>query len=92
MSEFPKVKYADPESPVDREAEHSRLPRNKAGPGHGRWPYGIGVLVLLIGPLGYGSWRDYTQRRELAATAQQRRDTVADVVVGTVHTSGQPST
>jgi RND family efflux transporter MFP subunit len=89
MSEFPKIKRADPDSPVDRETEHSPLPRNKAGPGHGRWPFGVGVSVLLVGALRYGSWRDYAQRREVAATAQQRRDTVADVLVGTVHASGQ---
>jgi RND family efflux transporter MFP subunit len=89
MSEHPKVKRAAPESPADREIEISPLPRNKAGQGRGRWPFGIGVLALLVGALGYGSWRDYAQRREVAATAQQRRDTVADVLVGTVHTSGQ---
>jgi RND family efflux transporter MFP subunit len=88
MSKFLTAKRADPESPVDRNTEHSPLPRNKAAQGGGRWPYGIGVLVFLVGALGYGGWRDYAQRREVAATAQQRHDTVPDVLVGTVHASG----
>jgi RND family efflux transporter MFP subunit len=88
MSEFPKVKRADPESPVDRATEHSPKPRNKSGLGRGQ-PFGIGALVLLVGALGYGGWRDYAQRHEVAVAAQQHHDTVADVLVGTVHPSGQ---
>jgi RND family efflux transporter MFP subunit len=89
IAQFPTAKRADSESPVDRTTEHSPLPRNKAGQGRGRWWLAIAVLVLLVGALGHGGWRDYAQRREAAATAQQRHDTVPDVLVGTVHASGQ---
>src|ERR1700719_1671926 len=89
IAQFPTAKRADSESPVDRKTEHSPLPRNRAGQGRGRWPFGIAVLALLVGALGHGAWRDYAQRREVAVTAQQRHDTVPDVLVGTVHASGE---
>src|SRR6202030_1989174 len=89
ITQFPTAKRADSESPVDRNTEHSPPPRNKVGQGRGRWPFGIAILVLLVGALGHGAWRDYAQRREVAVTAQQRHDTVPDVLVGTVHASGE---
>jgi RND family efflux transporter MFP subunit len=55
-----------------------------------RWPgrlLGLGVLLLLAGALAYGAWRYREQDRQVAATAQQQRDFVPTVRVGTVRPS-----
>jgi RND family efflux transporter MFP subunit len=49
---------------------------------------GTAVALVLAGGLGYGSWQDYVQRREVAATAKAQRDFVPDVLVGQVSPSG----
>jgi RND family efflux transporter MFP subunit len=48
----------------------------------------IGVLVLLGGSLALGASRHYSQQREVAAAAEQRRNFVPSVRVATVQSSG----
>jgi RND family efflux transporter MFP subunit len=45
---------------------------------------------VLAGALGYGGWRDYTQRREAVAVVQQRTDFVPTVQVAPVRASSDP--
>src|SRR5262245_64880306 len=49
---------------------------------------GLGVLLLLVGALGAGTWRHYAQARAVAETAEQRRNFVPNVRVATVQPSG----
>jgi multidrug efflux pump subunit AcrA (membrane-fusion protein) len=88
IAQLPTLKHADRESIVERKTEHAPPPRNKDARGHGGRPLGIAAALLLASGLGYGGWRDYTQRSEVAATAQQQRDFVPDVLVGQVRPSG----
>jgi RND family efflux transporter MFP subunit len=78
----------EPVAPVGRQTESVPLPRSKAGRRRGRWPLGAAVVLLLVGGLGYGGWQDYALRGEVAATAQQQRDFVPNVLVGQVRPSG----
>ena len=48
----------------------------------------IGVLVLLGGSLALGASRHYSQQREVAAAAEQRRNFVPSLRVATVQSSG----
>jgi RND family efflux transporter MFP subunit len=88
IAQFPTLKHADREPPVERKTEHAPPPHNKDVRGHGGRPLGIAAVLLLAGGLGYGGWRDYTQRSEVAATLQQQRNFVPDVLVGQVRPSG----
>jgi multidrug efflux pump subunit AcrA (membrane-fusion protein) len=87
IAQFPTIKRADPEAPAARTTEYAPPPRNRTE-GRGGWPFGMAVVLLLVGGLGYGAWGDYTQRGEVAATLQQRQDTIPNVVVGQVGASG----
>ena len=49
--------------------------------------FGLGVLLVLVGALGFGAWRHYSQQREVMATSEQRRDFVPSVRVATVRAS-----
>ena len=88
IAQFSTLKHADREPPVERKTEHAPPPHNKDARGHGGRPLGIAAVLLLAGGLGYGGWRDYTQRSEVAATLQQQRNFVPDVLVGQVRPSG----
>jgi RND family efflux transporter MFP subunit len=88
ITQFPSFKRLDHEAPVERRTEHSPPPRDTASPGRGGWRFGVAVLALLVAGLGYGGWRDYTQRNEAVATTQQRRDIIREVLVGQVRSSG----
>jgi len=88
ITQFPSFKRLDHEPPVERRTEHSPPPRETASPGRGGWRFGVVVLALLVAGLGYGGWRDYTQRNEAVATTQQRRDIIREVLVGQVRSSG----
>jgi RND family efflux transporter MFP subunit len=90
MNERPNLVTFEPlkrEAPLDRRPEPSP-PLYKAGSRRGGWMLGTSVALILAGGLGYGGWHDYTQRREVAATAQQQRDFVPDVLIGEVRPSG----
>jgi RND family efflux transporter MFP subunit len=50
---------------------------------------GAAVLVVLVAGIGTGAWSHLTQSRQVAATAQQQRDLVPIVRVGTVK-AGSP--
>jgi RND family efflux transporter MFP subunit len=89
IAQFPTLKQADREPPIERKTESAPSPHDKAGRRRGGWRLGIAAVLLLTGGLGYGGWRDYTQRSEVAATAQQQRDFVPDVLVGQVRSSGE---
>jgi RND family efflux transporter MFP subunit len=52
----------------------------------GRW-LGIGVLLALIGGLGFGGWRYTSQQGETAATARQQAEFVPRLGVATVKAS-----
>src|ERR1700719_1366337 len=87
IAQFSTLKHADREPPVERKTEHAP-PHNKDARGHGGRPLGIAAVLLLASGLGYGGWRDYTQCREVAATLQQQRNFVPDVLVAQVRPSG----
>src|SRR5258708_3478643 len=88
MNERPHLvtfERTDLEMPVDRGAEPA--PRDKVRRRPGGWLLGATAMLLLAGGLGYGGWQDYAQRQQVAATAQQQRDFVPDVLVGQVRPS-----
>jgi RND family efflux transporter MFP subunit len=87
IARFPARERADLVALVDRRTEPAPPPHDKNGQRHGGWRLGAAVLLLLAGGLGYGGWQDYTQRRQVAATAQQQRDSAPDVLVGQVRPS-----
>jgi multidrug efflux pump subunit AcrA (membrane-fusion protein) len=90
MNERPHLvtfERTDLEVPVDRGAEPAPLPRDKAGRRPRGWLLGATAMLLLAGGLGYGGWQDYAQRQQVAATAQQQRDFVPEVLVGPVRPS-----
>ncbi len=90
MNERPhpvSIASAERVTPDARVAEPVALPKQKARRGSG-WTLAAGVVILLGGGLGYGAWHDYAQRQEVAATAQQQRDFVPNVLVGEVKPSG----
>jgi RND family efflux transporter MFP subunit len=91
MNESPKIATLDSRNtgaPIDRRTEQPPLPRDKTGGRRGAWPIGAAAILLLAGGLGYGGWRHYAQRKQVAATAQQQRDFVPNVLVGQVQPSG----
>jgi RND family efflux transporter MFP subunit len=88
IAQFPTLARAEPVPPVARTTEPAPLPRDKTGRRRGGWPLGAAVAVSLAGALGYGGWQDYAQRQQVAATAQQQRDSVPDVLIGQVRPSG----
>jgi RND family efflux transporter MFP subunit len=88
IARFPILDHAERGAPFDRKTESVPPPHHKAGRRRGGWPLGAAAVLLLAGGLGYGTWRDYVQRQEVAATAQQQRDFVPDVLVGQVRPSG----
>jgi RND family efflux transporter MFP subunit len=90
MNEKPHLVTFEPveqEVPLDRRPEPAPPPLRKTNGRRGGRLLGTAVALVLLGGLGYGGWRDYTQRQEVAATAQQQRDFVPDVLVGEVRAS-----
>jgi RND family efflux transporter MFP subunit len=71
----------------DRIAEPAAPSQNKPRRGRG-WLLAAGAVILLVGGLGYGAWRDHAQREAVAAIAQQMRDIVPSVRIGEVTPSG----
>src|SRR3984893_2499787 len=55
--------------------------------GSGRRVLGLGALLLLLGGLAIGVWRDYTRYLEVTATAEQHRDFVPTFRVEAVRAS-----
>jgi RND family efflux transporter MFP subunit len=91
MNERPHLVTLEPlerAAPLDRRPEPAPPPLHKAGRRRGGWMFGTAMALALAAGLGYGAWQDYTHRREVAATAQQRRDFVPDVLTGEVRPSG----
>jgi RND family efflux transporter MFP subunit len=88
IARFSILDRAERGAPLNRTAEPALLPHHRAGRRRGAWLLGASVIVLLAGGLGYGVWRDYSQRQQVAATAQQQRDSVPDVLIGQVRPSG----
>src|SRR6266581_3807913 len=54
-------------------------PARRGGPG--RWPLGLGILVLFVSALALGVWRHYEQHRQVTETAEQQTDFVPGVRV-----------
>src|ERR1700750_2983677 len=75
------------EAPLDRRPEPAPPPLHKARGRRGGWMLGTAAALVLLGGLGFGGWHDYTQRQEVAATAQRHRDFVPDVLIGEVRPS-----
>jgi RND family efflux transporter MFP subunit len=73
------------------DAEHGTEEQLKEHSGkRRRWGgrvFGLGVFLVLIGALGFGAWRHYSQQREVMATSEQRRNFVPSVRVATVKAS-----
>jgi len=88
ITELRTFERAEDESPVLRNTEHPPRRYSKSERRRASWLLGATALLLLIGGLGYGGWRDYAQRQEVAATAQQQRDFVPSVLVGRARSSG----
>jgi RND family efflux transporter MFP subunit len=87
IARFPARERTDLVALVDRRTEPAPPPHDKNGQRRGGWRLGAAVLLLLAAGLGYGGWQDYTQRQQVAATAQQQHDSVPDVLVGQVRPS-----
>ena len=81
---------SSPTAPTDRRTEPSPAPKEQTRPRSKRWILGAGVALVLAGALGYGGWRDYTQRREAVAVVQQSSDFVPTVQVAPVRASSDP--
>lgn len=86
MLEVPGVKRPAPGKPGVGELERvkDKEPRKS-----GMRQLGRAALLLLAGALAYGAWSHYEQYRQAINTAQQHRDFVPNVRVGTVRESGR---
>jgi RND family efflux transporter MFP subunit len=80
------IASAERATPDARVPEPVAFPKQNARRGSG-WTLAAGAAILLGGGLGYGAWHDYAQRQQVAATAQQQRDFVPNVLVGEVKAS-----
>ncbi|MBR0859930.1 efflux RND transporter periplasmic adaptor subunit [Bradyrhizobium liaoningense] len=60
----------------------------RSGRHYGGVLLGGGMLLLLVGGLGFGGWRHYQAAREVAALAEQARTAVPEVRVAAVRPSG----
>ena len=79
----------DPQRVPDAEHGTGKRSREYSGTGR-RWGgplFGLGVLLVLIGALGFGSWRHYSQHRDVMATSEHGRNFVPSVRVATVRPS-----
>jgi RND family efflux transporter MFP subunit len=68
---------------TDRVVALPNVPR-KRRLGYGGTLFGGSVLLLLVGGLAIGGWRDYQAKLDVAATARQSRTFVPDVRVAAV--------
>jgi RND family efflux transporter MFP subunit len=86
MLEVPGVKEPAPGKPGMGEPGRvkDKVPRKS-----GTRLFGRAALLLLAGALAYGAWLHYDQYRQAIGTAQQHRDFVPSVRVGTVRESGR---
>ena len=67
MNEKPHLVTFEPveqEVPLDRRPEPAPPPLRKTNGRRGGRLLGTAVALVLLGGLGYGGWRDYTQRQE----------------------------
>jgi RND family efflux transporter MFP subunit len=86
MLEVPGIKKPAPGTPGA--AEPARV-KDKEPRKSGLRLSGRAALLLLAGALAYGAWSHYDQYRQSINTAQQHRDFVPNVRVGTVRESGR---
>jgi RND family efflux transporter MFP subunit len=89
IAPFPGLERSELPRTVGRRDGSSPTPRDEVRRGGGRWLLGAGAILLLGCALGYGGWRDYTQRGEVAAVAQASRDFVPTVQVAPVRASSE---
>jgi RND family efflux transporter MFP subunit len=68
--------------------DEPKISTSKGGPSRARL-FGRAVLLLLAGALALGVWSHYEQHRQATIAAQQHRDFVPSVRVGTVRKSDQ---
>ncbi len=85
MLEIPGPKQPPPSEPGVDEPEHFR---SKGRGKSGKWLLGLAVLLVLGGALARGVWFHHEQYRQVIATAEQHRNFVPSVRVGTVTMSG----
>jgi RND family efflux transporter MFP subunit len=83
--EDPGTKLPPPGEPGIGESEHFK---GKGRGKSGKRLLGLAVLLALGGGLARGVWSHYEQYRQAVTTAQQHRDFVPSVRVGTVARSG----
>ncbi len=86
MLDAPGVKEPPPGEPGVGEPERVK---DKVRGKSGTRLFGRVALLLLAGALAYGAWSHYDQYRQAINTAQQHRDFVPSVRVGTVRESGR---
>jgi RND family efflux transporter MFP subunit len=75
------------ESEQDRVIGAPSKTPTKGGSRFGRWLFGIGALLLLVGGLAFGTWRYNAQQRQVAATAEAQRNSVPSLRVAAVRAS-----
>ena len=82
-SDAPEAEQPRPGGPEADGLEHFGGKRKSR-----RWALGLAVLVLLGAALARGVWWRYEQHRQAVTTAEQRRNFVPSLRVGTVTMSG----
>jgi RND family efflux transporter MFP subunit len=58
--------------------------RHEPGSGRGARVLGLGALLMLVGALAVGGWRNYAQQRDAIAVSQQHRDFVPRIRVARI--------
>ena len=80
------------ESEQDRVMRAAPRAPTKVRSRFGRWLFGLGMLGLLAGGLTFGGLRYNALQRQVAATAQARRDFIPSLRVAAVRAAGDTST
>ena len=63
--------------------------RHEPGSGRGARVLGLGVLLVLVGALAVGGWRNYAQKRDAIAVSQQHRDFVPRIRVAKIKSANE---
>ncbi|HYB10818.1 MAG TPA: efflux RND transporter periplasmic adaptor subunit [Alphaproteobacteria bacterium] len=86
----PEAPESKPRPSPSQEIEQSTKAEHRQRGGFGRWLFGLGILAVLLGSLGFAVWRHYVQHRQTVATTEQRVNFVPSVRVGEVQSREGP--